>query len=161
MRLCLIIVIATVGACWSSGKTSGPEPATQTEPERSVQPAPTKPLAELGAEFRRLRAGRAPSDEAWKDELDNWGGRLHQVMNDLLARLGLPGTGRASVIMMMGEPDELSRPGTDLWWYGHGEKMKPAPSEMLIYHWRGRHDFLYFFVRDDRVVHAGWWMAGE
>jgi hypothetical protein len=164
MRLCLFIAIV-VGACWNSGTTPGPDPAPQTEPERSgpsVRPAPpARPLAELGAEFRRLRATRTRTGERWKTELDGWGGRLHQVMDDLLARLGLPGTGRTSVIAMMGQPDELGKPGTDLWWYGRGETVQPEPSEMLVYHWRGRHDFLYFYVRDDRVVRAGWWMAGE
>jgi hypothetical protein len=107
-------------------------------------------LEDLGAEFRRLRSvpghfGGAPGQ--WNDAVDRWGGRKHVIMKRLQARLGVPATSRAKVIASMGEPDEV-RPSREA-------------STMLVYYWRGRHDFLYFVVRDGQVVHCDWWMAGE
>jgi hypothetical protein len=33
--------------------------------------------------------------------------------------------------------------------------------EFLVYHWRGEHDFLYLTVREETVLDARWWYAGE
>lgn len=115
----------------------------------------------LGAEFRHLRTvlghfGATPGP--WNDAVDRFGGRKHVVMTELGKSLGAPGTARAQVIATLGDPDEIARPGEELWSYVHPDA---SGSEMLVYHWRGRHDFLYFLVRDGKVLRADWWMALE
>jgi len=32
---------------------------------------------------------------------------------------------------------------------------------LLVYEWRGSHDFLFFEADGDRVTRSGWWFAGE
>jgi len=32
---------------------------------------------------------------------------------------------------------------------------------LLVYHWRGARDVLYFECAGEKIVGAGWWMAGE
>jgi len=123
-----------------------------------AQPGSTE---SLGAELGRLR--RTPGHfggGTWSDEIDAFGGRKHEVMEILASRLGVPGTPSARLLAIMGPPDERVRSGTELWAdsvYGPAA----AGLEALVYHWRGRHDFLYFLVRRRRVVRSGWWMAHE
>jgi hypothetical protein len=115
-------------------------------------PIPTE-IHALGQEFRRLRAlpghMQAHGGE-WNDEVDRYGGRKHQVMEALGTQLGTGHHTQAEVIELMGPPDQVTLQG------------KPHPAELLVYFWRGAHDYLYFTVGDKGVVlKADWWMAGE
>lgn len=115
-------------------------------------------LEGLGAEFRALRQvqGYFGGGE-WCDDVDRWGGRKHVVMTELGEALGVPGTSAERVVSVMGPPDERAAPGDLLW-----ELAGPADgTALLVYHWRGRHDFLYFACEEGRVLASGWWMAGE
>ena len=133
---------------------SGKQPADSPE---------TLSLEKLGAEFRLLRSAPGHFGDGggpWNDAVDGSGGRKRALMDALRARLS--GASRTEVFATMGDPDEIAHPGAETWAVAlHGARISPEGSELLVYHWRGRHDFLYFVVRAGRVVHAGWWMAGE
>jgi hypothetical protein len=161
------LLVVLLGGCRSSTAPARRDPPASASPEDRCRPAraATRSSEAIAAEFRELRARRhRTSPTRGDDDLDAWGGRMHVVMDELLAHAGVPGTPRASVIAIMDEPDEVDHPGSQLWGYaksGHWKDASNDASEMLVYYWRGGHDFLYFFMRDDRVVCAGWWMAGE
>ena len=115
-------------------------------------------LDELGRSFRRLRSlpghfGGSTPNEA----VDNWNGAKHQVMQQLAELLGDGRHRRGQVTTVMGEPDATSRPGDER----HLSFSLPPDHTVLIYDWRGEHDFLYFELVDDQVVSSRWWMAGE
>jgi hypothetical protein len=98
-------------------------------------------------------------------------GKKHALMIELGERLGAGVYSRAQAIDLLGEPDEIAREGEAL--YGRirdrGEFEGPAaggadrlhPHEFLVYHWRGEHDFLYLIAREEAILGAGWWYAGE
>jgi hypothetical protein len=153
IRLTVVILLVAGCSCGHAEAAAKPEPAPRTKAAQSLE--------ELSAEYRRLRSVRSVQGH-FNQEVDGWGGRKHTVMGALLARLGTPGTARAKVVVSMGEPDQIAQPETDLWSYAvEGSRSVPEGSELLVYEWRGLHDFLYFLVSDDKVVRAGWWMAGE
>ena len=118
-------------------------------------------LEDLAAEFRALRTQRGHfSGGEWNDAVDRWGGRKHQVMVELAEALGDGTRARADVVRLMGEPDEVLRKDrrafTDAY-NGNDARVR----ELLVYEWRGRHDFLFFTSDDARVLGAEWWFAGE
>lgn len=123
--------------------------------------ATAAPLDDLAAEFRALRAQRGHfSGGDWNDAVDRWGGRKHQVMAELAEALGDGTHTRADVIARMGEPDAVFRKGEFTFanaYNGDDTRVK----ELLVYEWRGRHDFLFFTSDGARVLAADWWFAGE
>jgi hypothetical protein len=119
-------------------------------------------LAALGAEYQRLRAEPGHWSDppaAWNPATDAPGGRKRAVMDELRARLAA--TTRSRVVAVMGAPDAVARPGDPLWQLAASSEPPPAAPELLVYAWRGHHDFLYFEVDGDRVTRAAWWMAYE
>lgn len=119
------------------------------------------PLDELGAEFRTLRTRQGHfSGGQWDDALDKWGGRKHQVMLELGKALGDGTHSRNDVIGLMSEPDAVLQPGEYMYglaYNGGDERVR----QLLVYHWRGGHDFLFFTSDGERVFDAGWWAALE
>jgi hypothetical protein len=123
--------------------------------------AAASPLGDLAAEFRVLRAQRGHfSGGEWNDAVDRWDGRKHQVMRQLADALGDGTHSRADIIAMIGEPDDVLRAGArgfaDA--YGGGDD---RVRQLLVYEWRGRHDFLFFTSDGTRVFAADWWFALE
>ena len=130
---------------------------------------PADELNDQAAEFRRLREvkGHFQGGDRWLNEVDSWGGRKHMVMGQLQDALGVPGTNEARIVELMGIPDEKARAGSLSWRLARVQG-PPSPrgnegdvDVLLIYHWRGAHDFLYFSMKAGQVVKAGWWMALE
>lgn len=116
-------------------------------------------LARDAAEYRSLRSTH-------DREARRWGGRKHKLM----AHLGqLLGDGRHTVEQvrsLMGAPDGEARPGDSTWRMIWHDPAAPRPAttaatRLLIYEWRGRHDFLYFICDGSRVLKSAWWMAYE
>ena len=120
----------------------------------------------VAAEFRELRQVRGHFQGGeWCRDVDAWGGRKHRAMEALRQALGQPGTPLARVLSLMGTPEvRMGEPGPSL---PESEALLwrlAAPvsgEELLIYEWRGRHDFLYFWIRDGQVSRCDWWMALE
>lgn len=120
----------------------------------------------LAAEFRSLRTVKGHFEGGpWNADVDKWMGRKHQVMIQLGSRLGEGSCAKAQVIRLLGFPDLTTREGDALFdWVNRSPKFKkPAigPYELLIYYWRGTHDFLYFTSQGEIIVNSGWWYAGE
>lgn len=113
----------------------------------------------LAAEYRQLRTVPGHfSGDAWNDAVDSFQGRKHEVMAQLGDLLGDGRHTRDEVVGLLGEPDQVVDPSSTLWPVMN--KVGTA-SEALVYSWRGNHDFLYFPVRDGRVLRSAWWMAYE
>jgi len=107
-------------------------------------------LAREWAELRHLKGHFQGG--SWSEDADSWKGRKHQVLAELGEILGKPGTPETRIRELLGHPDRTEH--TCL-------VQAPADSDVLIYEWRGMHDFLYFVCQEGRVVKSGWWMAGE
>lgn len=119
------------------------------------------PIADLGAEFRVLRQQSGHfSGGAWNDDVDKWGGRKHQVMIALATALGDGKHTRAEIVAVMGEPDAVLKPGQYMFgiaYDGRDQRVR----ELIVYEWRGMHDFLFFTSDGESVFGADWWAALE
>lgn len=117
--------------------------------------------AELGAEFRVLRQQPGHfSGGAWSDDVDRWGGRKHQVMTALAEALGDGKHTRAEVVAVMGEPDHVLTPRDPMFGQAYdGDDRRVR--ELVVYEWRGMHDFLFYTSDGQNVFGADWWMALE
>lgn len=87
-----------------------------------------------------------------------WGSAKHTRMNEQLEQLRR--TTRAKIIAEMGPPDRIAKADSELWGMALGPDA-PTDGELLIYEWRGLHDFVWFLVDGDAVQKADWWMAYE
>ena len=123
-------------------------------------------IADIAAEFRGLRTVKGHFEGgAWNAEVDKWMGRKHRVMIQLQSRLSAGRYNRAQLVEWLGPPDRID-PADDA---GFDSIMRlpaikiPADGlyELLIYYWRGPHDFLYFVSRENSIVDSGWWYAGD
>lgn len=160
-RLSAILMLCLLAGCAGRAGT----PANPLETLQAGNLALT-PIQDIAAEFRSLRTVQGHFDGGpWNDEVDKWMGRKHQLMIELGARLGTGEYSRAQLIAWLGPPDATIHQGDDLFAQVTGltnfEQPAPGPYELLLYHWRGTHDFLYFIAQQETVVNAGWWYAGE
>ena len=119
---------------------------------------------ELAAEFERLRAVQGHfQGGSWIDDVDAWMGRKHQVMIELGSRLGGRGCTQAQVTDLLGPPDQVAGPGDAAFdQVSHLADFQKPPGEayeLLVYDWRGAHDFLYFTSEGGTILGSGWWHA--
>ncbi|KYF80874.1 hypothetical protein BE20_00825 [Sorangium cellulosum] len=115
----------------------------------------------LAKEFRELREVRGHfSGGPWNDAVDKWGGRKQVVMGILGTKLGDGAHTKAEVVALLGEPDEIVAAGTPAF---RRFARTPAPhtKELLVYHWRGDHDVLFFASDGTTVLSVGHWGAKE
>ena len=157
--LALVLRLATSAFLASSG-THPPKVNPAGKDGGRTVGAP-RTLEQLGAEFRRIRATGGSKQDA-----DVWGGRKHLVMDELVQRLGQAQPSRARVIALMGKPDDETSPERASWWKqrqanNESSPKVEGPSTVIVYQWRGWHDFVYFQIQNGKVREAGWWMAGE
>ena len=88
---------------------------------------------QLGQEFKRLKALNC-------NDCDLYGSDLAEIMRTLAKKLS--GASKKDVKSIMGKPDE--------------KKMG-----LLIYHWRGRHDYLIFDFQGKNAAVVNWYHAFE
>jgi hypothetical protein len=101
----------------------------------------------LAREYRDLRQQSSHwKGGTWNDDVDQFGGRMHVVLQELAKRVSEAGQTRAQVLDLMGEPDAVR---------------KQADEELLIYFWRGWHDYLFFVCRNELIRKADWYHAYE
>jgi hypothetical protein len=109
-------------------------------------------LTSLSAEWKELRAVKGHFQGGDYDvRVDRAGERKAVVLEKLREALSQPGTSEARVLGLLGEPD--AREAVVL--------TTPADCAVLVYWWRGWHDFADFFCRDGKVIDSGWWLALE
>ncbi len=117
----------------------------------------------LAAEYRELRRVKGHFSDppaAWNPVADQWNGRKHQVMRELGERLEEGQHSKEDILKLLGEPDEVAAPDSELYPSLQSETGEPA-SEFLIYYWRGRHDYLFIACRGSMVTKVAWYMAYE
>lgn len=118
----------------------------------------------LAEELRGLRAVKGHFEGGPPNrDVDANGGRKHVVMQKLAEALGGGAFLEEQVVSLLGVPDAVARPGDARWAETFPDRAAaPAETEkILIYLWRGWHDYLYFEVAGGRVTRAAWWFAGE
>ena len=133
-------------------------PSARAKP-RDARPRPAAmSLEDLGREYRHLRALEADPKQRQRHlaDLESWGGRMQQVMDELGGRLGVAGASCRRLVEVMGKPYEVARPGSQDWRFSH----RPGATVLYLYWWR-HHDLLYFEVRDDTILGGDWWMPFE
>jgi hypothetical protein len=158
-KLGAILVLLALAGCAGRAATSGDSLQTQGC-------LISRETEEIAAQFRDLRAIKGHfQDGDWNADVDTWMGRKHQIMLQLGARLGAGNCRREQVVQLLGPPDLTAREGDAPfdWVSRLAEFEKPAtgPYELLIYYWRGTHDFLYFTAQSESILNSGWWQAGD
>ena len=149
--MAVALFFAGVGVC---GDTVEEDPFTKI------------PFPELVTAFRELRTIKGHFDGGpWRNEVDRWMGRKHKVMIALRQRIEARGFGRQQLVEQLGAPDRILDENDPMFHtcardFNHSQK-NHGPVEILVYHWRGGHDFLYFVTVDEMLVDSGWWHAGE
>jgi len=151
----ILILILLTGCAGRAGVPDSPTPTATPDP-----------IQEKAAEFRSLRAIQGHFDGGeWNDDVDQWMGRKHRLMIALGEQLGEGTYSRSQAIDLLGEPDAIAQEGDALYDQirNRGEFVEPPGSGyvFLVYHWRGEHDFLYLIAREQAILGAGWWYAGE
>ena len=159
-KLSAILVVFLLAGC--ADRTGGFGYPTATVEDGNLTMVSIEGLA---AEFKNLRAIKGHFDGGdWNDDVDKWMGHKHQVMIELGLHLGTGEYDNTKVIRLLGSPDLIAREGDDLFrWVSDLPEFEELTGsyELLIYTWRGTHDFLYFVSQDEVVVGSGWWYAGE
>ncbi len=126
--------------------------------------APT-PDAELADEWRRLRATPGHFDgAAWNADVDRWDGSKHRVMRELATRLVTRGASAGQALAQLGAPDRVvvgdesaAAPMRQALSHPCPDGRPPLEGDMLwLYRWRGYHDRLVLWLRDEYVAGCGW-----
>jgi len=160
-KLATILILLLLAGC--AGRASTPGAPLETAKADNLA---MNPIQDIAAEFRNLRTVKGHfQGGTWNDDVDKWMGRKHQLMIQLGSRLGAGEHSEAEVIQLLAPPDVIAREGDEtfdlvnsLWDF---EKPATGPYELLIYYWRGTHDFLYFTSQGETIINSGWWYAGE
>ena len=105
----------------------------------------TKTLKNLGAEFQKLK-------KADRHCCDNFGSGLYSVMHILEDSLRLSSLDESSLIGFMGKPDEEITQSNKRYDLKKGEKL-------LLYHWRGRHDYMILRIDNSILREVSWYYA--
>jgi len=161
LKLATILILLLLAGCAGRANT----PSAPLETARADNLA-TASVQDIAAEFRNLRTIKGHFEGGtWKDDVDKWMGRKHQLMIQLGSRLGAGEYSKTQIIQWLGSPDLIAREGDDTFDLVSSlpkfEKPATGPYELLIYYWRGTHDFLYLTSQGESIINSGWWYAGE
>ena len=145
------------------GCTVQPEAA---EPAVALLPQLSAEIQQSADDYQKLRSikGQSAGGE-WHEEADRFGGTKHQAMLALGDYANEHIVDKADLIRLMGEPDLIAQ--SDDEWHlmirmlPDLEVPVDERSEFWIYYWRAEHDFLFFAVKEDRVLSNGWWQTFE
>ena len=161
-KVSMILSLFLLAACVGRGGTPDDdivEPATPVDLGEA-------PIEEIAAELARLRTTKGHFEGGtWNDDVDRWMGRKHQLLIQLGTRLGTGEYSRAEIVRLLDSPDQIAREGDELFGLVSSlpgfERPAAGPYDLLIYYWRGQHDFLYLTSQAETIVNSGWWYAGE
>ena len=127
-------------------------------------------LQHLIKQYKNYRKKRAKCDENgknWYDELDRFGGKMHQAMQrivELIKNKELTSTDQ--LFSSIGNPDLIIDKNSDSFRHFSGcadviGMEIDNDMMMLIYYWRGLHDFLIITAKDGIIMDTDWWFAFE
>jgi hypothetical protein len=105
----------------------------------------THSLEELGKEYQRLK-----KEDSYC--CDNFGSGLYSVMHILEDSLRTHSISETKLIQLIGSPDEEIKESRGRYHLRKGEKL-------LLYHWRGRHDYLILEIHKGILQDVGWYYA--
>lgn len=130
------------------------------------QPPEALTLPELASEFRQWRAIKGHFEGgSWRQDVDGWTGRKHRIMEALRQAIDARNLMRSQLVEHMGTADNILRSEDPLYSEivrnGQPCGHKNSSVEILLYAWRGSHDWLYFVTLGEAICHSGWWHAGE
>jgi len=171
---------ATAGESALVAATAASISLTTTQTTPSPTPAATIPtptatevdglnddhLEQIAAEYRSLRPTPGQfGGGLWNEDVDQWMGRKHKLMLELSSRLSGAQRDQAAIVQLLGPPDRIERAGDTYFELATSEPGLAASAseqaEILIYYWRGTHDFLYFVKEGETVIGSDWWLANE
>lgn len=134
----------------------------------SLPPTPTalfSPLfLETAVTYQQLRPQQGQfSGGEWVEEIDAWNGRKHQAMQTLANELANGTFAKDVVIQQLGEPDEQLSPSGDRFnlILEMDQTYSKETAQILVYHWRGDHDYLFMLTDGQMITAVDWWYAGE
>ena len=124
------------------------------------------PIEKIAAEFKKIRKVKGHFHGGkWNDEVDKWMGRKHRLMIELGFRLSNGRYHKSDIVKLLDQPDRVAVKGDDLFKriisQPEPNSSKIGSYQLLVYYWRGTHDFLYFTCRNNIIVDSTWWNAGE
>jgi hypothetical protein len=108
-------------------------------------------IVQLSNKYQKLKASR--NKECCRD----FGSGLMRIMEILSDSIDL-NTNEERIIEIMGLPDKYA---TNEHPIEHHFTMLGKDEKILIYTWRGMHDFLYFLLVNDKLVSKRWYYALE
>jgi len=126
----------------------------------------TERLGQIAEAFRALRTIRGHfNGGTWNDEVDQWMGRKHRLLLQLSTLVSGGKYSKSEIIQLLNPPDRIVQKGDYL--YDQITALRDdsvldlSTEEYLIYYWRGTHDYLFFTCKNNMIVSADWWHAGE
>jgi hypothetical protein len=177
-----LLVLALIGLGGIYGTSFGHSASSGQSSERTRM---EEQLQTLGLEWTSLRAKQGHwSGGEYDPILDGFTGRKFQVMKELGLLLSNNQGSAQQILKVLGKPDEISN-SSDIQTQGISDASEagsagiqgmPGPivgqegtaedstkPYYLIYHWRGRHDYLWFKVQgpQEHITASGWYHAGE
>lgn len=108
-------------------------------------------MKQLSKEYKALR--KRSDQECCSD----FGSGLMKIMEVLGDSIAL-NTNEKRIIQLMGLPDTVASKEHPLEYHF---TMLENDVKILIYYWRGMHDFLYFTLVNDKLIAKQWYYARE
>ena len=120
-----------------------------------------RPMAAEWAQLRQTKGHFAGGE--WRQDLDAWQGRKHQLMQELAAEVLAARSDTSAVLALLGEPDaSVTVDQADYAdWQRRTEWQGSLGPLLWSYHWRGQHDQLLLAFSEGRVSAVGWLYAWE
>ncbi len=103
-------------------------------------------LEELSEIYKEDRQDISSCDKRWNSN-------FHQIMIEIGSQLSKGSFSKVEVIQYLGVPDFAGQEVNVL--------SIEDSEEVMIYFWRGWHDWLYFIVENEQVKKVDWWFAYE
>ncbi len=106
-------------------------------------------IERLSIEYKRLKINGN------KDCCRNYGSGLMQIMEILSDSINI-NTDEKRIIELMGFPDNYASLDHPI---EHHFTQLGKEEKVLIYYWRGMHDFLFFVLKNNRLTYKHWYYA--
>jgi len=108
-----------------------------------------KTTKHLGQEYQRLRNYKN------RECCNRYGSGMMKIMEMLNNRLAI-GVPEKTIIKIMGKPDKYVSKNHPI------DVIQLKEDErVLIYYWREMHDFLYFGIKENKLLYKNWYYALE